>query len=597
MNIFTNISRHGWHPAATCLACCAIILFCAHTASGDKREIIVEINGVRGEMLDNIRASLSLMNSRETENCNEAWLKHLYARSTGEIISAMEPFGYYNPGIQSRVDRTGEKLVFTFDITPGPKVIIDAVDIKLYGPGANEPALKKMIMANPFHKGDEFDQDMYEEWKESVIRRALDLGYGGIKNVKHIVTVDRAGNSASVTLYFDTGPLYHFGRVECCQEIISHELMRRYTALLQPGELYSQAPLQKLQSNLITSGYFSLVEVKPMFSEASGDTVPVRVRVLPAKRHRFSIGGGYDTRTGMNGMVRWQNIRVNRYGHSSDLILRLSRPRSVIKGTYWIPVLNPATDRTGISGSLEREITDNTERRTADIDLGWYFERGGWRSSLFSELKYEHFRTGDEPWKKSVLFSSGVRTSFTHFARDAFPRSGWALETDFRGSPGIISDTAYCRWDTTFRALLPIPERGRLNMRLRTGFAWVDIFSNYPTSLRFFAGGDESVRGYGWKELGPENSDGDVEGGKNMLAGSIEYDYRMFDEWVAAIFVDGGNAFNNSIDRLYIGAGAGARWLSPAGAVRFDCAWPMNERGRGPKLSSIHFYFGFELTM
>ena len=560
-------------------------------------DIEVKINGVEGELLENIEGFLSLMNEKETRGGNPAWLKRLYARAPGEISAAMEPFGYYNPSINSSMERKGNRWLFVFDIDPGKRATINNIDLKITGPGSKEPLLKKEIAKNPFHKGNPFDQDKYEEFKNRVLRDAFSLGYAEARTEKSLVMVNKAKNDVSINLYFNTGPLYHLGKVLCDQDIITNDLMERYTSILIPGELYSQKRLQELQGNLVNSGYFSRVEVNPMFDEAKDEKVPVKIRTLPAKRHRFSVGGGYDTRIGLNGSLGWKNRRWNRQGHSSDLMMRLSMPNSSLKGTYWIPVLNPVTDRVGIGSMLEREVTDDTERITANLDGGWYFDRNGWTSSLFSELKLERFQTGDEDWTGTVLLSIGGKTAFSRFDSGRFPLSGWSIETDLRGAPGVISDTAYCRWDTKLNALYPLLKRGRLNMGLRTGMAWVDKFDQYPASLRFFAGGDNSIRGYKWKELGPKDSKGDVEGGKNIMTGSVEYDYRVLEDWVGALFLDAGNAFNDSIDKIYVGAGAGIRWLSPVGAVKFDCAWPMNEDGRGPKLTSIHFYFGFEINI
>jgi translocation and assembly module TamA len=271
--------------------------------------------------------------------------------------------------------------------------------------------------------------------------------------------------------------------------------------------------------------------------------------------------------------------------------------RSTLKANYWIPVFDPVTDRIGIGSKIEKEETEDTDRITVDLDGGWYFDRNGWDSRIFSEFKMEKFRTDGDSWNKTKLLSMGASTQYASFPNDIFPRTGWRIKTGIRGAAGIISDISYTRVNMQGTIYYPLLNRGRINARCNLGFAWTSDFDQYPASLRFFAGGDESIRGYKWKELGPEDNDGKVEGGKNIMTGSIEYDYRILDKWVTALFVDAGNAFNSFPDKFYIGAGTGIRWLSPVGTVRLDFAWPMNDKDDDPKLSSIHFYFGFEINM
>ena len=90
---------------------------------------------------------------------------------------------------------------------------------------------------------------------------------------------------------------------------------------------------------------------------------------------------------------------------------------------------------------------------------------------------------------------------------------------------------------------------------------------------------------------------GDVIGGKNVVTASIEYNYKIHEQWAAAVFIDTGNAFNDELDKLYYGAGFGARWISPIGLIRADMGWPVNADDEVTKLSSLVFYFGFEVSL
>ena len=95
-----------------------------------------------------------------------------------------------------------------------------------------------------------------------------------------------------------------------------------------------------------------------------------------------------------------------------------------------------------------------------------------------------------------------------------------------------------------------------------------------PPSLRYFAGGDRSIRGYAFREVGPRTPAPDryALGGKNVLVASAEYEhYFAGSPWGVAAFVDTGSAFDNTI-ALKTGIGLGLRWKSPVGPVRVDVA-------------------------
>jgi translocation and assembly module TamA len=113
-----------------------------------------------------------------------------------------------------------------------------------------------------------------------------------------------------------------------------------------------------------------------------------------------------------------------------------------------------------------------------------------------------------------------------------------------------------------------------------------------PPSLRFFAGGDQSVRGYDYQSLAPEDRSGRRTGGRYLAAGSLEYQYGIAEQWRLASFVDRGNSFD-SLDQpeLKRAVGLGVRWISPVGPIRIDLARALDDGG-GLRL---HFSMGPEL--
>jgi translocation and assembly module TamA len=126
------------------------------------------------------------------------------------------------------------------------------------------------------------------------------------------------------------------------------------------------------------------------------------------------------------------------------------------------------------------------------------------------------------------------------------------------------------------------------------GYTLVDDFNRLPTSLRFFAGGDSSIRGYEYESLGPKNENGDVIGGEALIVGSIELDYNFKESWSVAAFVDSGNAFSDEEIDVKTGAGFGIRWQSPIGPIRLDIGFPIDDPDEN-KSYRIHFTLGPDL--
>ncbi len=143
------------------------------------------------------------------------------------------------------------------------------------------------------------------------------------------------------------------------------------------------------------------------------------------------------------------------------------------------------------------------------------------------------------------------------------------------------------------RGLYTLADNHRFLARFQLGGVATNRFADVPPSLRFFAGGDQSVRGYGYETLSPRDDEGNTVGGRYLMVGSAEYQYQFADQWRVALFYDEGNAIDDLLDPLASGAGAGIRWVSPVGPLRLDIA-----KGLDPQFGGdwrLHFSMGPEL--
>ena len=157
-----------------------------------------------------------------------------------------------------------------------------------------------------------------------------------------------------------------------------------------------------------------------------------------------------------------------------------------------------------------------------------------------------------------------------------FPRRGTASALTLRGGvEGAGSDANFVQVHLQTRWFKGIGANDRFILRGEIGHTFTDSLNALPPSLRYYAGGDNSIRGYQYREVGPRvlTEDGDYSvGAENVITASAEYEHYFNGSWGGAVFVDSGSAFDGRDADWRTGVGVGLRWKSPVGAVRIDLA-------------------------
>lgn len=568
-------------------------------ASTQPVEVAISITGIEGELKQNALAYLELKKSLNDPHFSKAWLQRLHKKAEKNIKDALQPFGYYQTKVTGTLQQTEDSSwLAQYTVVPGKQVKITEVNIVITGPGKNDPEILALIDNFPIKKGDPLDHTQYEEAKANITTGIGRLGYSQITTHSKKVLVDTKNNTANINLEFASGTKFFLGTIHFHQDMLNEDFILSYLQNIKTGDPLSQNTLLELQHALYSSGYFSLVDIKPDFEHVKNrDQVPVNITLKPAKRHKISFGIGYDTEIEANVSMRWQHRRLNRYGHYGDILTKLAPKKSTFRVSYWIPTGDPSRDKYGIITSVETEDTDTTDRTTFDLETGYWFAIKEWENTLFTEYRLEDFVTGNDPSTTTELLSFGARTQRVNYEQGLFPRRGWSVYGEIRGAAEqMLSDIDYLRLYLKSRLLLPVTRKGRLVLRAELGMAESNDYDSYPSSLRFYAGGDQSVRGYDWKALGPKDREGNVIGGRNVVTGSLEYDHQVAENWVVAGFYDAGNAYNDSLDTVYYGAGFGIRYISPIGLIKTDIGFPLKSDDDISDNNFV-FYFGFEMNL
>lgn len=556
----------------------------------------VEVSGLDSTLKKNVLHFLSIEKKKKNKDLSVRQIKRLHEQATQDIREALQPFGYYLPDIKSQLTETEAGWLATYTVTKGEPLQITKRDVQWTGEGADSPAFQQSIEEYHRKAGNLLIHSEYESEKTRFMNLAYSTGYPKAEFTKSEWLVDLDKNSADLTLHMDTGPLYYFGKVNFIQDFLDPDLLQHFITIKE-GERYSHESLLEFQQNLLASNYTREVTIDQLFDETVDQKVPFDVLLKPIPPHKFVFGLGYETDIGVRGSARWINRLINRYGHHSEVYLKLSQKEGTLRGQYSIPVLRPLTDRWVSSGSYEYEETPSSESKTFELETAFvrrnladtHFYKG------FILASFENFSITDSPQINTNLLTLGAIGRFSEMESGMFPQNGHYLYADARASAeALLSDTSFSRLHLKGRYLKGLGENGRIDSRLEIGAAWVDDFNIYPVSLRFFAGGDNSVRGYEYESLGPVNDEGVVVGGKQVITGSFEYDHRIAESWVLAGFIDAGNAYNDNLDKTFVGAGTGFRWLAPFGSLRVDIAWPVSEQ---PDLNDWRIHIGFGATL
>ena len=550
--------------------------------------IDIKLEGLNREQRRNVLAFLTIEQQRKADDLTERRIRRYHNRAIQEIETALQPYGYYQPVIESSLEQDGDKWVAHYVIEPGPPVIISEIDLRFEGAGKDDPDVTGVEKSLPVKVGEQLVHADYELAKTRFRAAALNNGYRDARYLRSEVRVYREKNQAGIFLHLDTGNQAFFGPVRFEGGDMDEELLRRYIPF-KTGDVWSAAELLVLQRGLVESGYFSFVNIVPQPALDDGNQVPIDVILTANKLQKYTVGLGFSTNFGLQGSLGWLHRRINHYGHRLSAETNVSSVRQDISTTYAIPLSNPRTDVLEITGSFRREDTTDVKSKISELRVSRNFSRGDWREVLSLGYKHEVDDLADSDGISNLLIPKAAWTLVRADNR-LIATDGYRVELETSGSAeALLSDTTFLQGIMRGRLVRAFGKQGRLVMRADAGATATGNFDSMPASNRFFTGGDNSVRGYEYKSIAPENEDGDLIGGKYLLVGSVEYDYNVYGKWYLAAFYDVGSAFSDSPINASSGAGVGIRWASPVGMVRVDVASALSKDGNPWRL---HITFG-----
>lgn len=565
------------------LTCIAYFILAAITARADML-VTVTIQGIDGRLYDNVALYLSINEVPKDKDLRTRRIVEMHEDAPDEIRRALEPFGYYSPEISTELKEDEQGWHAKYVINPGEPTLISTVSVK-FAP-EDEPIEEVLRMADNFSlkQGDVIDHTRYANAKKQLLQKLFSYGYIKAEYTRSEIRVSVENKTAEIDLLVSPGPRFYFGQTIFDQELLDPGLLVGFINF-ERGEPYSQKKLIELQQILYRTNYFGQVVVRGDVENAQGHFVPVVVKLSgPEFVNRYTFGLGYATDVGVRGRIGWHNRLFNRHGHSISSELELAEKKSSLDFIYGIPVGDPRFDKWLFGATYNEETWDDTDSKLFRGGLSYDHSGGRYKYGIGFEFRDESYEVGTTSGE-SFLPVPNAHWSVIIGDDIIHTDNGMFFSFKLKGAAEeLLADTSFAQGLIEGK-LITTPFAGlRLITKFSLGASLVDEIDDLPPSLRFYAGGDQSVRGYGYKDLGSRNSSGIVVGGKYLVFGSIEVEKSVYNNWSLAAFFDTGKGINSLTEDLGKGAGVGVRYKLPFGQIRVDVASAISEEGHPLRL-------------
>ncbi|KGD60488.1 hypothetical protein T9A_02444 [Alcanivorax jadensis T9] len=525
---------------------------------------------------DNIRALVDLSRYPcEPPTAQYGLIRRQILANSQQALQAM---GYYESTLSLSTDREDGCVRVTLDVDTGPAVILQRADIRIGGDAANDPVFNQLVANAQLAIGQRLQHDQYTALKKNLQQHLISRGYVQGRLTRHRLSVDTRKRLATMTLHVDSGPRYDFGAITITGSELKDKLVNAYLGFTQ-GEPFNSKQLLETQQAFLGAGYFSAVRVQKGTPDDSTRTIPVSITLTDNNRWSLLAGVGASTDTGPRVRLGVENRRVNRAGHRFRAETEVSQVQQGAGASYQIPLKDPQRERLDFHTSYVNEVTDSKDNERWTTGADYIVElQNRWVTTTSLTYLRETYEIAEEV-DQAELIIPGFQLSRVKANDPIYPSFGWRLSSKIRFANRNLSSTAsFVQLTGNGKILFPLLG-GRVLVRGDLGYTEVTDVRELPASIRFFAGGDSSVRGFAYESLGPRADNGEVIGGRHLATGSLEYDHPITEKWHLAVFTDGGNAFNDFDDfEIRRSAGFGIRWRSPLGPIRLDLARAVDEQ-------------------
>lgn len=554
------------------------------------------------ELLEN---HLELQRYRAVTDLDEVELGRLVVLAERNVRNLVGTLGYFSP--QINITREGglhERLTIAISVMPGPITHIGSVGVNFSGDIANTTDTDAITQRTDIQRdwllstGQDFTQNAWDSAKTQALRQLVARRYPAGKLAGSLADIDAPSSIAKLHLHFDSGPLYRLGPLKVTGVERYDPVLVPRLARLKLGVAYDQNELMQAQQRLAASGYFNSANVS-INPEDDPQAVPVQIQVREAKLQKVILGLGMATDTGPRMSIEHTHHRVPGIGWRAVTKLQLER-KSPSAQTEWTDIPDEAGWRWGVLARAEQVndgqlITQAQRLRFGRTQVGERIDR-----NLYLQYDRANVRGAGLSGNSAVNTGDGsaLTANYAWTARNfdslPFPGKGYGLGFEF-GVGATLGENRqpFSRIASRWLGIVPL-EHGRFALRAEGGAVLAKGLASIPSTQLFRTGGDTTVRGYGYRDIGISLANNVIGPGRYMAVGSVEWQRPIVragraSDFENTLFIDVGAVADKPQNlRPWVGFGSGLRWKSPIGPLQIDLAY-----GAKVKQARLHISVGF----
>ena len=587
---------------------------------------------------------LELKRYQKVSDLDDAELRQLLSNSETNIRQLLGTQGYFTPTIRQELQAPvaagtaqagGPLPEVVISVDPGPQTAVRQVDLHFAGAITDYPPALPQL--GEIYNGwglpldDPFTQNAWSDAKTLALRGLQAERFPTARLADSQAVIDPDTSSASLRISYDSGPVYKYGPVQIKgAERYDRVIIERLTRV-QPGADYRQRDMVDAQQRLLDSGYYTGAYVSVDTTPGSNpENAPVLVQVQEAKLQKLVFGLGFSTDRGPRISIDHTHNKEPVFGWRGINKLQVDKVRQAFSTS----LLAPPDDRLWrwlANASVSREKFADQTQTTQQLRFGRTKLEKNIDRTYYLQYDHNNARFDDGTRQAAQALSANYVWTYRHFNSQTYPTSGYGIGLELGGGMTLQPQrTPFGRVSARYLGFLSLDEdlregvgkalplrqdlkavatgnaealsaqpllqaptaasvlkrrNGELVLRLEGAGVLAKQEAVIPHNLLFLTGGDATVRGYGYQDIGVEDANGIVSPGRYKVAGSLEYRRPLFlrgkpSDWDSVLYVDAGSVADRpqNLRPLKVGVGAGALWRSPVGPVQMSVAYGIQSR-------------------
>lgn len=443
--------------------------------------------------------------------------------------------------------------------------------------------------------------------------------------IRPLTRLNQSEQTVDVTFEANKGEKVRFGRIEIVGNQKTMDRVIRRELEISQGDWYSNSGIKQSKRALKRLGFFKQVQIT---TQKSGPArVTATVKVTERRTGNFQVGAGFSSTESFIGNARISQDNLFGRGQSLSLQAQVSSVRTMFNLRFYEPwFMGTRWNFTANAFNFSYQFQDFSRRSTGgDVSFGYPISQAlnldiPGRLEASGTYKLERVdlqrsgRSGANLQRPGNFFSGGLTSSVSgslnYDTRNnrLFPTDGQFHQASVEVASSFTgSETEFAKYDWESRVYVPLVWEFVLRLNGEVGYI-ESLSPNRPIPLfeRYFVGGPRTMRGFRRYTLGPSRAvaasggdpasglaDYNIGGNKQILLTSeIEFPILASAGLKGVVFADAGNAFgagepftvaldlfkdgsNNYQQSLRTAVGAGLRWRSPFGPLRFEWGFPL----------------------